>query len=84
MSYWVPFTRGPRLFKVKMLVYNSREGPGAWVEDGREWEQDAGEPDDEQEDPGASLRHPGLQGTDDSDVPVEKVGQHGRESAWSQ
>jgi hypothetical protein len=47
---------------------HSRKGPGAGVEDGGQGEEDAADPDDEQEDPGARFRHARLQGAHDRDV----------------
>ncbi len=46
-----------------------RKGPGLGVEQGREREEDAAAPDDQEEDAGARLAHPGLERPHDGDVP---------------
>ena len=46
-----------------------RKGPSLGVEQGWEREEDAAAPDDQEEDAGARLAHPGLERPHDGDVP---------------
>ncbi len=49
-----------------------RKGPRLGVEQGWEREEDAAAPDDQEEDAGARLAHPGLERPHDGDVPGKK------------